>query len=451
MATAVIDIGKTNLKLVVLDEDGRELFLRKSPNAPLPGPPYLHHDVERTWSFVTAALAEAARAIPVRRIVTTTHGATGVLIDDDGLVLPAMDYEDPAPEKDDPGYASVRPAFDEALSPLLPFGLNFGRQLFWQSHRHPDAFARARHILTYPQYWSWRLSGVAVSEATSLGTHTDLWRPREGRWSSMVERLGWERLLPPLRPASAVLGPVKPGLASELGLDPVTEIISGIHDSNASLVPYLATRAQPFTVVSTGTWTIIFAVGSPVEGLDETMDTLANVDANGNPVATARFMGGREFETLAGKDAPSARLEDLAALVAAGRMTLPSFSPQGGPFAASEGRHVGPPPVTPAERSAAASLYLALMVEFCMEAAGCRGDVILEGPFARNAALLGALAALLPDRAVLASPDATGTSMGAGMVAGVRPPQAELPRAAPAAIAGLVEHRNRWREMLPKR
>src|SRR6476661_4447518 len=103
MATAVIDIGKTNLKLVVLGEDGRELFLRKAPNAPLPGPPYLHHDVDRTWGFVTSALAEAAMAHPVRRIVTTTHGATGVLVDDAGLVLPAMDYEDPAPEKDDPG------------------------------------------------------------------------------------------------------------------------------------------------------------------------------------------------------------------------------------------------------------------------------------------------------------------------------------------------------------
>ena len=99
MAVAVIDIGKTNLKLVVLGEDGRELFLRKAPNAPLPGPPYLHHDVERIWRFVTASLAEAAAAHRISRIVTTTHGATGVLIDDEGLVLPAMDYEDPAPEK----------------------------------------------------------------------------------------------------------------------------------------------------------------------------------------------------------------------------------------------------------------------------------------------------------------------------------------------------------------
>jgi sugar (pentulose or hexulose) kinase len=181
------------------------------------------------------------------------------------------------------------------------------------------------------------------------------------------------------------------------------------------------------------------------------MDTLANVDANGHPVATARFMGGREFETLAGKDAPPARLDDVASLVAAGRLTLPSFSPQGGPFAATQGRHVGAPPASPAERSAAASLYLALMVEFSMQAAGCQGDVIVEGPFARNEALLGVLAALLADRAVLASPDATGTSLGAGMVAGVRPPQAEPPRAGPAAIPGLGDHRDRWRAMLPRR
>ena len=368
MAVAVVDIGKTNLKLVVLGEDGRELFLRRAPNAPLRGPalspPRCGPDLELRHCLPRGGGSGAPH--PLHRYDDAWR---------DGRPCrrrrprPARDgLRGSRAEKDDPGYLAVRPPFDEALSPLLPFGLNLGRQFFWQSRRHPEAFARARHFLTYPQYWSWRLSGVAVSEATSLGTHTDLWRPREGRWSSMVEKLGWERLMPPLRPASAVLGPVRADLARELGLAPATEVISGIHDSNASLAPYLTTRAQPFTVVSTGTWTIIFAVGSPVEGLDETMDTLANVDANGHPVATARFMGGREFETLAGKDAPSARLDDVASLVAAGRLTLPSFSPQGGPFAATEGRHVGAPPATPAECSAAASLYLALMVEFCMEA-----------------------------------------------------------------------------------
>ncbi len=70
--------------------------------------------------------------------------------------------------------------------------------------------------------------------------------------------------------------------------------------SNASLLPHLASRKPPFTIVSTGTWVILMAPGLSIEGLDPTDDTLANVDVEGRPVATARFMGGREYSMIAG-------------------------------------------------------------------------------------------------------------------------------------------------------
>ena len=51
-------------------------------------------------------------------------------------------------------------------------------------------------------------------------------------------------------------------------------------------------------MVSTGTWVVIFAVGGDLDHLDPKRDTLANVDALGRAVPSARFMGGREFELL---------------------------------------------------------------------------------------------------------------------------------------------------------
>ena len=65
----------------------------------------------------------------------------------------------------------------------------------------------------YPQYWLWRLSGVLATEVTSLGCHGDLWRPREGRLSSMVEKRGWTRLFPPLRNAWDALA-IRPEVAA---------------------------------------------------------------------------------------------------------------------------------------------------------------------------------------------------------------------------------------------
>ena len=76
----------------------------------------------------------------------------------------------------------MRPPFAETGTPRLPIGLNLGAQLFWQARRFPEAFARVAAILTYPQYWAFRLTGVRANEATSLGCHTDLWDVRKRRF-----------------------------------------------------------------------------------------------------------------------------------------------------------------------------------------------------------------------------------------------------------------------------
>src|SRR6202453_1398847 len=73
-AVAVLDVGKTNVKLALFESSGAVLWERSTPNRPLPGPPYLHANVEAIWSFFVASLAEAASAHRVETIVPTTHG-----------------------------------------------------------------------------------------------------------------------------------------------------------------------------------------------------------------------------------------------------------------------------------------------------------------------------------------------------------------------------------------
>nr|WP_245680290.1 hypothetical protein [Brucella inopinata] len=43
---------------------------------------------------------------------------------------------------------------------------------------------------------------------------------------------------------------------------------------------------------------VSFAVGGNLDGLDPKRDTLANVDAYGRAVPSARYMGGREFDIM---------------------------------------------------------------------------------------------------------------------------------------------------------
>ena len=287
----------------MLDEAGEVLAQRSRACAVLPGPPYPQLDLDGIWRWAVAALRELAAMAPIRCIVPVAHGAAAVLMGGEAPVLPALDYEHPAPDACAGELAALLDPFALTGSPILPLGMCLGAQLHWQERSFPDAFARASDLLLLPQYWAWRLSGVRATEVTSLGAHTHLWRPAEGAFSGLVERRGWARLFSPMRRAWETLGPVKPEVAAATGLPRDCRVVAGIHDSNASYLPHLVARAAPFTVLSTGTWVIAMAAGAGIDRLDPAADMLANVDAHGQPVPTARFMGGREVELVAGADA----------------------------------------------------------------------------------------------------------------------------------------------------
>ena len=190
----VLDVGKSNVKLAMVDAVGRvEIAVRTAPNDVRRDGPYPHFDVGRLWAFFEDALADLAREHRPSALSVTTHGASAALLGGDDLAMPVLDYEHDGPDTLAADYDAVRPAFAETRSPRLPLGLNLGAQLFWQQAAFPDAFARTTAIVTYPQYWVWRLTGVAATEVTSLGCHTDLWDPAARRPSSLVARCGWER------------------------------------------------------------------------------------------------------------------------------------------------------------------------------------------------------------------------------------------------------------------
>ena len=449
---AVFDIGKTNMKVVVFDAAGEVVAERGHPNGTLlPGArwPYRSLYTEGSWAFLVRALKDFGAQFPIEAISIAGHGAAGVLVGDKDAALRPVDYEFEIDGTIAAEYDKVRPPFEETLSPNLPRGLNLGRQVYYLQSRFPAEFAAVRAFLGYPQYWSWRLSGVAATEFTAMGAHTDLWRPNEGDLSSMVDTLGWRRLFPPMRKAWDTLGSLRPEVAAATGLSPNVRIVCGAHDSNASLVPHLLSRRDPFTVISTGTWVIIMAVGGTAR-LDPTADMLANVDVHGRPVPTARFMGGREFSVLAGDAPADADEADVAAVIASGALALPAFSDQGGPFAARKGVIEGDAPATPTARAALATLYSALMTAHMLRRLEAPGDLIVEGGFTRSTAFAAVLARLMPGRRVVIAPMSAGAAAGAAMLAhwGELHPPPRLEPAREWQLPGLEAYQDRWERAL---
>lgn len=455
-AIAIFDIGKTNIKLSLVDDHGRELAARRRSNAVRRDGPYPHHDVAAIEAWLLAMLRELSMVATIRAIVPVTHGATAALVDDDGLVLPVPDYEHdfPLPAGCAP-YAALRPPFSQTCSPQLGLGLNLGRQLHWLQSSFPEAFARGRRLLMYPQYWSWRLCGVAASELTSLGCHTDLWQPGPRAYSSLVTRCGWSSLMPPLRGAWEALGKIRPALAQEAGLPPDCRVLCGIHDSNASLLRYLAGGpSAPRIVLSTGTWVIAAALDGDLQRLQEHQDMLANISVDGDAVACMRYMGGREFAELAGDitHAGPCGNAELQALVDAGIMALPCFSGCGGPFAGDPGEIIGALPAGGAARYALATLYCVLMADYCLDQLQAAGDVVIEGSFTANPCFAPLLAAL-SGRGVYCSDDGSGTTIGGWLLHDWKKPRRNAPlpaphQATPLPLRGLRAYRDQWRATL---
>ena len=457
---AVLDVGKTNVKLNAVTADGVVLETLSIPNPVLPGPPWRHHDLGAISEWVFSGIGQLCRRHPLSAFVASGHGSGGVLVGDDpeigeGATLPMIDYEQPLPEAIKAGYVPLSGSFFDRGSATMHAATHQARQLYWMQECEPEAFSRARWYLGLPQYWAWRLSGVATSEASLLGAQSHLWNVAERHFAPIVAARGWGRLMPPFADAWQDLGPVRADLARRHGLPQGLRILVGAHDSSLNHYRYHAAGLHEFTVISTGTWIVGFSGQTSIDKLEENRGMTLNSDVFGNPLGGVLTMGGREFSLVAGPGQPSDPVpEQIVRRLIAGRtMALPSFGDDNGlfPGSAGQGRISGPKPETAMERKAVALVYCALLTAECIEALGAGPLVVLDGSFLRDPLYARLVAALLPDRQVRFNLDAYGVASGAALLAGQhsrrRPAPLSLAEASDVAslTAAISDYATEWR------
>ena len=450
---AVLDVGKTNVKLTVASRSGELIETVSLANAPAPAPPYLHIDTARIEPWVFAELGALCRRHDIGAFVAMTHGSAGGLVSADRLLMPMIDYEAEVPAAVTEEYVEAVQPFPRLGSPLMPGAAHMARQLLWLETEWPDAVAAARWYLGGPQYWAWRLTGGGASELTYLAAQTHFWDFDIAGFSGIVHQRGWERLIAPLTPAWSSVGRIHPELAARHGIPESLEVLCGIHDSSANFYRFQQAGLSDLTLISTGTWIVGLS--------DEEASVLAvargfvtrNMDVTGRPLSGILAMGGREFAILSG-DGPDARVDprEVARLVARGTMALPSFVDQDGVFPGSAGRGVviGSSPDTPAARRALALLYVSLLTAVCLERLGAKGTIVLDGSFTKDPLYAGLVQAFHPAGNVLYNTDAYGAASGAALLADherrTAPAPVTLIPPQTVDIAGLAAYRDRWRQ-----
>ena len=402
----VLDIGKTNVKLTFVDSLNNKtikFFKTKQKNIYRHGIKILNSNSIFEWAL--KKITYIGRKHNLDKFVCTAHGTSIALISyDDKELLACTDYEYKF-DKLFNSYKKIAPKFNESFSPFLENGLNIGQQIYYLYKKKQKLIKETKYILNYPQYIVWKLTSSFSSEISYVGCHTHLWDFKRNKLSSFVKKIKLEKKFPKIRKAWDTIGQRKIGESN-------LKIINGIHDSNASYLYFKNSDIKNFTLVSTGTWYIIFNQKTPLKNLNPSLDMLANIDVFGKPVPTMRFMGGREYDHLMGVFKISNKTRAIKNFSFHNYLIYPSYA-SGGGFSINKiniGFYEG---LNKGQIYYLICLYISFVINFCLNQMRSSNTIILDGPITKNITIMKILSSLRKKQIVLKNKREIGTTLGA--------------------------------------
>lgn len=295
--TAIFDIGKTNKKFFLFDENFQEVYreyARFDEIKDEDGFPTEDLEALQKWLKELFNRILEAKEFDIQAINFSTYGASFVHIDENGEILtPLYNYTKPMDkeliakffEKYGPKDAFLKKTGCADLSML-----NSGIQLYWLKHTKPEVFKKIKYSLHLPQYLSYIFTGIPLSEYTSIGCHTALWDYDKKDYHDWVYTEKINEILPPIVSTETSVNMNYNGKRIKIGV--------GIHDSSAALLPYIRSIKKKFVLVSTGTWSIVFNpfTENPISTETDDNDAINYMLINGNPVKATRMFLGNEYK-----------------------------------------------------------------------------------------------------------------------------------------------------------
>ncbi|HEY6955320.1 MAG TPA: FGGY family carbohydrate kinase [Flavisolibacter sp.] len=296
-AIAVIDVGKTNKKMFLFDQDYNIVYERSArflETTDEDGDPCENLESLRLSVFDSLRSLFNKKDFDVKAINFSAYGASFVNIDEDGNpVTPLYNYLKPYPEDLKKQFYSKyggEEAFSlSSASPVLG-SLNSGMQLYRLKYEKPEVFDRIKYSLHLPQYLSYLISCNPCSDITSIGCHTNLWDFQRNDYQDWVYAEGVDQKLAPICSYDQTTKAVFPGNNYLVG--------TGLHDSSAALIPYMVNFHEPFVLLSTGTWCISLNPfnETPLTSEELKQDCLCYLQYQRKPVKASRLFSGPEYE-----------------------------------------------------------------------------------------------------------------------------------------------------------
>ena len=291
----IFDVGKTNKKILLFNEQYRIVHEENKQLAETEDEDgFACEDVHLLTQYIGESFARLSgdARFDIKAVNFSAYGASFVYLNQQRKVfLPLYNYlktfSADLQKKFFQQYGGENNVSRQTASPVLG-NLNSGLQLYRLKFERPDSYSDIKHALHLPQYLSFLLSSTTISDITSIGCHTMLWDFDKKDYHAWVVKEGVKEKMPPIVNAESIAGYSGNGLP----------VGTGIHDSSAALIPYLASFHEPFVLLSTGTWCISLNPFNHTPLTDDELkqDCLCYLSYKGSPVKASRLFAGYEHE-----------------------------------------------------------------------------------------------------------------------------------------------------------
>jgi len=251
---AIIDIGKTNKKIFLFDENLEVVSEKKVQFEEIKDEDgFPCDDIAEIESWILDEIDRINEFgyYRIKAINFSTHGASVLFLDKNGKRLtPLYNYLKPLNVKEFKDLYKANGGKKEfsrkTASPAYGM-LNVGLQILRLKRTQPEIWSKVDAILHYPQYLSYLFTKKVTADFTSIGAHTATWDFDKMEYHSWLKDEGIN--LP------------KPTKGDEITFVEINghkvAVGSGLHDSSSSIVPVLKEQeGKNFILLSTGTWII---------------------------------------------------------------------------------------------------------------------------------------------------------------------------------------------------
>jgi xylulokinase len=245
MGYVAVDLGTTNIKVAVYDDDLHKVTWLESPVHYVRDGSFIEFDALEYAAAVRLMIASQVREgkikpDEVRQVVFTGQAESLVILGSDGMpLMNAISWMD---ERSVEECGEISGLFDEdeiyrrtgqmAALPTWP-----ATKISWLRKNRGDVFENARHYVMLKDYLVYSLTGRLCADR-SIATFTFYFDIHEKEyWPEMLQACGigtWQ--LPPLVEPCTIAGPLLPFIADELGLTNLTQVNVGALDHFAGMI-----------------------------------------------------------------------------------------------------------------------------------------------------------------------------------------------------------------------